>query len=169
LSMSIVCWARSPGGVRVSIARPGLAAFACGGGDGAQPGASVATSAAAAVMPRTRSRVGPRLPSRIVPGNVHDNFEFQQRRASRHRVGTVTSMGFDGGPSRPRLECFIGLPVCHHEVAVLTLDRAQQLKAEETGLILHRVRAMGEPLLQLRASVGGYFDCVDLHHWRHAR
>ena len=93
------------------------------------------------------------------------NLEFQQRRAGRHRVGTLTGMGFDGRPTRPRLECFIGLPVCHDEVAVLTLDRTQQLKAEETGLVLHRVCAMGEPLLQLGASVGGYLDCIDLHHW----
>ena len=73
------------------------------------------------------------------------------------------------GPFRPRLECLIGLPLRHHEVAVLTLDRTQQLKAEETGLVLHRVCAMGEPLLQFGASVGGYLDCVDLHHWHAAR
>ena len=107
--------------------------------------------------------------SGLFPATSMHDLEFQQRRASRHRVGSLTSMGFDGGAGRPRLECFIGLPVCHHEVAVLTLDRAQQLKAEETGLVVHRVRAVGEPLLQLGASVGGYFDCVDLHHWRHAR
>src|SRR6516162_3228913 len=78
-------------------------------------------------------------------------------------------MGFDGGAGRPRLERFIGLPVCHHEVAVLTLDRTQQLKAEETGLVLYRVRTVGEPLLQFGASVGGYLDCIDLHHWHVAR
>src|ERR1700733_8474442 len=111
LSMSKLCWARSPGGVRVSIARPGLAAFACGDGDGEQPGARVATSAAAAVRASTRCRAGRRLFSRLTPGNVHDDLEFQQRRASRHRVGTLPGMGFDGGPTGPRLECFIGLPV----------------------------------------------------------
>ena len=168
--MSMVCWARRPGGVRVSIARAGFAAFACGEGEVAQPGVRVATSAVAAVRASTRlPRRAPATPVGLLPGNVHDNLELQQRRASRHRVGPLTSMGFDGGPTRPRLECFIGLPLCHHEVAVLTLDRAQQLKAEEAGLVVHRVRAVGEPLLQLRASVGGYFDCVDLHHWRHAR
>src|ERR1700739_1838615 len=168
-SMSKVCWARIPGGVRVSICRPGFAAFACGEGDGAQPGARVTSSAAAALNAATRRRVGRLLTSLVGPGNVEHDLEFQQRCAGRHRVGSVSGMGFDGGAGRPRLERFIELPLCHHEVAVLTLDRTQQLEAEETGLVLHRVRAVGEPLLQFGASVGGYLDCVDLHHWHSAR
>src|SRR5271166_1814785 len=169
-SMSKVCWARMPGGVRVSICRPGLAAFACGAGEGAQPGARVTTSAAAAPNAATRRRAGRPLISLVVPGNVQHNLEFQQRCACRHGVGPVPGMGFDSGAARPRLERFVGLPVRHHEVAVLTLDRAQQLEAEETGLVLHRVRAMGEPLLQFGAGVCGYFDCIDLHHlWHSAR
>jgi hypothetical protein len=31
------------------------------------------------------------------------------------------------------------------------------------------VCSVGEPLLQLGAGVGGYFDGIDLHHWRHVR
>src|ERR1700752_770705 len=169
LSMSMVCWARRPGGVLVSICRPAFAAFACGAGDGAQPGVRVAISAAPAVNASTRRHVRRRLPRLAGPGNVHHNFEFQQRRPGRDGSGPVPGMGFDGGPGRPRLEGFFRLPLRHHEVAVFTLDWAQQLEAEETGRVLHRVRAVGEPLLQLRASVGRYFDCVDLHHWHVAR
>src|SRR5208337_3910017 len=83
-SMSKVCWARIPGGVRVSICRPGLAALACGGGDGAQPGAKVTTSAAAALNVNARCRADLLLASLLVPGNVHHNLEFQQRRPSCH-------------------------------------------------------------------------------------
>ena len=68
------------------------------------------------------------------------------------------------GPRRPGLERLFGLPLRHHEVAVLALDRAQQLEAEETGLVVDGVRTVGEPLLQFRAGVGRNFDCVDLHH-----
>src|SRR6516225_7265361 len=99
-NMSKVCWARIPGGVRVSICRPGFAAFACGEGEGAQPGARVTTSAAAAPNAATRRRADRLLTGRVVPGNVHHDLEFQQRRASRHGVGPVTGMGFDGGPAR---------------------------------------------------------------------
>ena len=60
---------------------------------------------------------------RVAPRNIQDNLELQQRRARCHRIGALTSMGFDGGSVRPGLECFIGLPVCHDEVAVFTLDR----------------------------------------------
>ena len=153
----------------MSIPRPGFAAFACGEGDGAQPGARATISAAAALNVAARRRAGGLLTSLVGPGNVQHDLEFQQRCASRHRVGPVPGMGFDGGAARPRLERFIGLPVCHHEVAVLSFDRTQQLEAEETGLVLHRVRAVGEPLLQFGASVGGYLDCIDLHHWHSAR
>ena len=153
LSMSMVCRARKPGGVRVSIGI-GLAALACGEREGVQAGARVTSSAAVAVTVSTRDRAERRLASRLGAGNVHDNFEFQQRRASRHRVGPVTGMGFDGGAIRPRLERFIRLPLCHYEIAVLTLYRTQQLKAEEAGLVLHRVRTMGESLLEFGASIG---------------
>ncbi|BDB45342.1 hypothetical protein MKCMC460_56660 [Mycobacterium sp. 20KCMC460] len=56
LSMSIVCCARSPGGVVVSIRCPTSAALADGVGDVAHPGASANTSTAAALDARTRVR-----------------------------------------------------------------------------------------------------------------
>src|SRR6516164_10533602 len=79
LSMSMVCRARSPGGVLVSIPRPVFAALACGEGEGAQPGARVTTSAAAAPNAARRRRADRALTSLVVPGNVHHNLEFQQR------------------------------------------------------------------------------------------
>ena len=109
----------------VSMPRPVFAAFACGEGEGARPGARVTTSAATALSAATRRRPDRLLTSRFATGDVHHDLEFQQRCAGRHRVGSVSGMGFDGGPARPRLECSIGLPVGHHEVAVLALDRTQ--------------------------------------------
>src|SRR5437899_12954 len=72
-SMSSVCWARIPGGVRTSICRPALAAFACGEGDGAHPGANVTTSAVAALNAAARRRAENPLVSLLVAGNVHHN------------------------------------------------------------------------------------------------
>ena len=69
-----------------------------------------------------------------------------------------------GRTRRPRLECLFGLPLRHHEVAVFALDRAQQLEAEETGLVVDGVCTVREPLLQFRTGVGRDLDCVDLHH-----
>src|ERR1700747_3531326 len=81
LSMSIVCWARRPGGVLVSIPRPVFAAFAGGEGEGAQPGVRATTNAAPPPSAARRRPAG-RLLSRLVgPGNVEHNLEFQQRRA----------------------------------------------------------------------------------------
>ncbi len=78
LSMSMVCWARRPGGVTVSIRRCGLAALADGVGEDEHPGVSVRTSAAAAVSTvARRSRLRRRLVSRRVPCNVEHNLEFQ--------------------------------------------------------------------------------------------
>ena len=52
----------------------------------------------------------------------------------------------------------------HHEVAVLAFYRPQQLKAEESGLIVDGVCAVREPLLQFGTGVGRDLDCIDLHH-----
>src|SRR5271166_5918189 len=169
LSMSMVCCARRPGGVPLSIRCPEAAAFACGAGEEPQPGAKAMTSAAPAVNTSTRRHRWRRLPRLAGAGNVHHNFEFQQRRPGCDGIGPVPGMGFDGGSGCPRLEGFFGLPVRHHEVAVFTLDRAKQLEAEEARRILDRMCAVGETLLQLGASFGGYLDCVDLHHWHSAR
>src|SRR5438445_3489512 len=118
-SMSNVCWARIPGGVRVSICRAGFAAFACGEGEGAQPGARVATSAAAALNAVTRRRAERPLRTLLAAGNVHHNLEFQERRPGRDRVGPLAGVGFNGGPGGPRLERFFGLPGRRQQVACL--------------------------------------------------
>src|ERR1700675_563531 len=78
LIMSNVCWARSPGGVLVSIWRPAFAAFACGGAEGAHAGTRVTTSATAALNASARCSARRRLPSLAGPRNVHHNFELQQ-------------------------------------------------------------------------------------------
>ncbi len=59
--------------------------------------------------------------------------------------------------------------MCHHEIAVFAFDRAEELKAEEAGRVLDRMRALGEPPFQFEASIGGYLDCIDLHHWHSVR
>ena len=43
----------------------------------------------------------------------------------------------------------------HHEIAVLALDRPQQLEAEEARLIVDGMGAVGEPLLQFGPRTGG--------------
>lgn len=73
----MVCWARRPGGVLVSIRRPTFAAFADGVGDEEQPGVSVTTSAAAALSASARRAAARRLPGLFGPGNVEHNLEFQ--------------------------------------------------------------------------------------------
>ena len=66
--------------------------------------------------------------------------------------------------SRPCLERFVRIPLSHNEVPVIALDRAKQLEAEETGRVVHGVRAVREALLQFGASTLGNFDCIDLHN-----
>ena len=78
----MVCLARRPGGVVVSIRCPALAAFADGVGEEEQPGANVTTSAAATLSASRRAKArccaARRLFSLGVPGNVEHNFELQQ-------------------------------------------------------------------------------------------
>ena len=57
----------------------------------------------------------------------------------------------------------------HHEVAVLALDRAQQLEAEEARRPVDGVGAVGEALLQLLVGLLGHGDGVDLHDWHGPR
>jgi len=73
----MVCWARRPGGVLVSIRCPTFAAFADGVGEEEHPGVSVTTSAAAALNASARRGAARRLPSLGGPGNVEHNLEFQ--------------------------------------------------------------------------------------------
>lgn len=149
----------------MSMRRPVFAAFADGVGDDVQPEASVTTTAAAALMAQAPRRPTHRLCSLACPGNVEHNLEFQQGRTRRHGIGFMSGVRVNGGPIRPGLKSFFGLPLRHHEVAVFTLDRTQQLEAEKTRGILHRVGPVCETLFQLGASVGGHLDCVDFHHW----
>ena len=67
------------------------------------------------------------------------------------------------GPSRQACERLLVGPVGDDEVAVLALDRAQQLEAEEAGRPVDGVRAVAEPLLQLAVCFGRDGDGVDLH------
>ena len=73
-------------------------------------------------------------------------------------------MGGDRRPGRPGLEGLLGGPLGDDEVAVLALDRTEQLEPEEPGLIVDGMGPVGEPLLQLRSGAGGHLDCVDLDH-----
>src|ERR1700739_384300 len=136
--MSMVCWARKPGGVFMLI-------IACGVTDDAveQPQSRAPTAAAAASSAAARLAL-----FRVGPGNVQHNLELQQRRSGRHRIRAVPGVSVDGRAGRPRLERLFGLPLRDHEVAILTLDGPQQLKAEETRGVLNGVRSVGESLLQ---------------------
>lgn len=67
------------------------------------------------------------------------------------------------GAGCPRLKRLLGFPLRHDEVAVLALDRTQELETKEPGRTFDGTRSRGEPLLQLGAGTGGNFDCVDLH------
>src|ERR1700752_3000513 len=139
------------------------AASATGVGPGfAHPQARATTSAT--VSPAATYRALPALRRGAGPRNVQHNLELQQRRACGNRVGALAGVRLDGGTRRPCLECFFGLPLRNHEVAVFALDRPQQLEAEETGLVVDGVCTVRESLLQFRAGVGRDLDCVDLHH-----
>src|SRR6478672_4836776 len=147
LTMSIVCLARSPCGVLVSMWTP-YAASATGAGPAlAHPQARATTSATAIVKSAALRRAWPALRVGASPRNVQHNLELEQRRAGGHRIGALAGVRLDGRTGRPRLECFFGLPMGDHEVAVFTLDRAQQLEAEEAGLIVDGMRTVCEPLL----------------------
>lgn len=120
------------------------------------------TSEAATVSPSARRAMSERL--LVSTRNVENNLELEQRGTGGHRVGLLTFVGFDSGPSRPGLESLLGLPLRHHEVAVLALDGTQKLKAEEARLVVDCVGPVREPLLQFRTGVGRDLDRVDLHH-----
>src|SRR5712675_2427556 len=162
LSMSMVCLARSPCGVLVSMRTPYAASAAGAGPVLVHPQAMATTSAT--VSPAALCRRRPALRLGAGPRNVQHNLELQQRRAGGHRVGPLAGVRLDGRALRPRLEGLLGLPLGDHEVAIVALDRAQQLEAEETGLVVDGMCTVCEPLLQFRTGVGRDLDCVDLHH-----
>src|ERR1700694_2392219 len=121
LSMSTVCSARRPGVVWVSMWTPYAASAGAIGPLWAQPQARATTTAAVNATPRRRARLA--LCLGAGPGNVQHNLELQQRCPGGHGGGALAGMRLDRRPGRPLLERLLGLPVGHHEVAVLTLDR----------------------------------------------
>jgi len=98
------------------------------------------------------------------PGNVQHNLELEQLSTRRNRVGPLPGVGGDGRAGCPGLEGVFGLPLGDDEVAIVTLHRAEQLKSEESGLIVDRVGAVGKPFFQLWAGAGRNLDCIDLDH-----
>ena len=105
----------------------------------------------------------------VCPRNVQHNLELEQGRASGDGIGALTRVRLNGRAARPRLKRLLGLPLRHDEVAIFPLDRPQQLKAQEAGLIVDGVCTIREPLLQLRTGVRRDLDCVDLHHGHAAK
>ena len=164
----MVCLARSPWGVLVSmwhaVRRVGGRRVRCW--RIRRPGRRQARRRRQPGRPMSRpARATPWRRSR----NVQHNLELQQRRACGHRIRALACVCLDRGAGCPCLERLFGLPLRHHEVAVFALDRAQQLEAEETGLVVDGVCTVREPLLQFRTGVGRDLDCVDLHHGHAAR
>src|ERR1700752_466386 len=129
--MSTVCWARRPGGVFLLMVTP--AAAVTEDADGVEQlqtrTLTTATTASAAAARRCARRA---LRLCAGPCNVQHNLELQQRRAGRHRIRSVSRVGFDGRSGRPCLERLFGLPLRHHEISILAFDGSQQLKAEES-------------------------------------
>ena len=105
----------------------------------------------------------------VCPRNVQHNLELEQGRAGGDGIGALTRVRLNGGTGRPGLKRLLGLPLRHDEVAIFALDRPQQLKAQEAGLIVDGVCTIREPLLQLRTGVRRNLDCVDLHHGHAAK
>lgn len=95
-------------------------------------------------------------------GRLVDHLELEQAGARRHRP-LLTAVGLPGRATRPRLEGRFALPLGVDEVSALTLDRTEQLEAEESRLPFDRPPASGKPLLQFRTGTLGHRDCIDLH------
>src|SRR4051794_27741175 len=94
----------------------------------AQPQASVATSVAAIASRAARYRTRVALGVGAGPGNVQHDLELEQRSARGDGVGSLPCVCLDGGAARPGLECLVGFPLHHDEVAVFALDRPEQLE-----------------------------------------
>src|SRR5262249_22827560 len=95
-------------------------------------------------------------------GRLVDHLELQQAGAGR-QPPPLAAVGWPGRTARPRLEGLFALPLGVHEVPALTLDRTEQLEAEEPWLPLDRPLASGKPRLQLRTGAFRHRDYIDLH------
>src|SRR4051812_45666450 len=97
---------------------------------------------------------------------LHD-LEAHERRAVRDGPAAVACRlsvaARERGALDPRLERLLALPARVDEVAVLALDGAQQLEAEEARHRLDLGRAPREALLELRPAARRDLDRVDLH------
>ena len=150
----------------VSIRTPALAAGALGA---VQPVVRPTAVAIVVATATARRKSGRSLSLGAGPGNVQHNLELEQRRAGGYRVGALTGVGRYGRAGGPGLEGLLGLPLGHHEVAVIALHRPQQLKPEEPGLAVDRMGTVGESFFQFWAGPGRNLDCVDLHHGHGAK
>src|SRR5215218_7321435 len=135
----------------------------------AHPQARAATSVATTAIEVAQRRALLASGLGVSPRNVQHNLELQQRSSRGHGIGPLSGMRLHGRTAGPRLERFFGLPLRDDEVAVFSLDRPQQLEAQEAGLIVDGVRTVREPLLQFWTGVRRDLDCVDLHHGHAAR
>jgi pimeloyl-ACP methyl ester carboxylesterase len=73
-------------------------------------------------------------------------------------------MSFTRRSAGPRLERLFRIPLGDNEVPAVSLDRAEELEAEEAGGVVDGMRTMCEALLQFGARALGNFDCIDLHN-----
>ena len=147
--MSMTCLARTPCGVLVLIRTPRRRRSRAGCAVGAQPSTSGADQDGAAEPARQRAEAAGRAYAvAFGPATSNTTSNSSSDAPGGHRIGLLALVRLDGRAARPRLERLVGLPLRDHEVAVLALDRAQQLEAEEARLVVDGVCAVREPLLQ---------------------
>ena len=106
---------------------------------------------------------GPRPPGQLGLLDVQHDLELEQVGAGADRVGALAGVRRDGVAVAPGDERLLVLPLGDDEVAVLALDRAEQLEAQEAGGPVDRVRAVREALLELLVGLRRDGDGVDLH------
>jgi hypothetical protein len=95
-------------------------------------------------------------------GRLVDDLELEQAGAGGQRP-PLAAVGLPGRAARPRLEGLFALPLGVDEITALTLDRTEQLEAEEPRLPLNRPLTSGKPRLQLRTGTLRHSDYIDLH------
>ena len=88
-------------------------------------------------------------------GNVEHNLELEKLSTGGNRVRALTGVRCDRGTGLPGLEGLLGHPLGDYEIAILALDRPEQLEPEEAGLVVDRVGAVGETLSNSGPAPGG--------------